>query len=159
MRGVGFPIKPGGSWQGEILLDIPIDIYPSLPKQISPIIHQKYSLNVSAVTEGNIFTKTESKCNINVMVGQLHPNLKGFLPPQQSEGQPYVIKVVENLNPNQYNQFLGAPMVGEQGQNAFVGNTGMDPNLFQNAQQPEQYLDDQNEGDNWARQQMQQQNN
>jgi len=164
IKGVGLPIPPGGSWQGDVLLDIPQGVEPSLPKQISPIIHQKYYLSVAAVTEGNIFTKKEAKAYVPVLVGSLHPSLRGFLPPTESQGQPYVIRVVENMNPQQFNQYLGPPMIQQQGidpkSGSFSGNiTGMDNNFFQNAQQPQQYLDEEDEGDNWARQQMQQTNN
>jgi len=41
----------------------------------------------------------------------------------------------------------------------FYGNMTMDNQFFQNAQPPQQYLDEEDEGDNWARQQMQQTNN
>jgi len=83
------------------------------------------------------------------------------LPPKESQGQPYVIKVVENLNPNQFNQYLGPPMMGgtDPKSGTFYGNMTMDNQFFQNAQPPQQYLDEEDEGDNWARQQMQQTNN
>jgi hypothetical protein len=150
LKGVGFPIEPGRSWSGEILLDIPENVYPSLPREVSPIINRDYHISVAAITEGNIFTKAESKVCLGVMVGKRHPNLE-IQAPLKPIGDPYKIQLAQINDGSNFNQFIPPPLIQNDGTTAY-GYMNDTSNLFNNAVVPEQWFDDKDAGDNWAKQ-------
>jgi len=160
LQGLGFPIPSGGMWEGDILLDVPDDIYPSLPKEISPITHRKHRLVVKAITEGNIFTKAESKTGVQILVGKMHPYNERFNAPSEPMGTPYQIRVGQVEDFTMYNQYLYPPPVGENdiSRGSLSGNADYvyDDGLFNNGRVPEQWFDDHEVGDNWALQQQRQ---
>jgi len=100
-------------------------------------------LKVSAITEGNVFTKADSTVKIPVLVGMMQPYLQNVLPPEKSQGETFQVRVVTNENDVQhFNQYL-SPINNPDSFQSY------DPKYFKNSDVPTQELDNADAGDNW----------
>jgi hypothetical protein len=156
--GAGFPVHPGATWNGSVTVQIPADIPATMPAEISPLIQSKYKLEVTAVSDGNIFTKSSAGTDFTLVVGSRHPaDMAGVVAPKVPLGTPYVINVVKfdlAAIPAQYTNYIAPPPIAYQdaaGTKAGAGFYGyiLPAQVYQGADvyKPEQWIEE-GEGDN-----------
>jgi hypothetical protein len=154
----GFPIPPGGQWQGSVGVTVPRDTPPSMPRSMSPLIEIKYILEVEAVSKGNIFTKSRAGTEFFLMIGMRNPaELQHIVAPSAPMAQPYVVQVVkvDAITPA-FQPYIPPPPITAEAtidQSVFVGNVMPAAAFQQNIYKPDQYIE-QDDADNVMAQMM-----
>lgn len=136
----GFPVPPGARWTGQIQVQIPTGIAPSVPEATSPIVQVIYHFKATMNTTGNVFTKASNDKKLPVLIGQRYP-----FAPQIVAAPPPVPQISIAQAPQNVYQYLApAPPMAANQNVGYVGPVlSHEQFVAATPYQPEQWVEQQ----------------